>query len=95
MSRHAVTINDDGTLRWHGVDAGKTKVLAMNVKKKLIVIHSAGGYWWDNGGKHYGAAKINVHEYEEGPSPREIFLTELFGVLDYKPRGGEPWRPKQ
>ena len=92
--RFPITINDDGTVRWHGVDAGKTTVLAMNCDKKLIVLHTAGSYWWDNGGRHYGEAKVAVHEYEEGPSPREIFLTELFGVMEWKPRGNE-WRPKQ
>lgn len=92
--RFAITINDDGTVTWHGVDTGKTKVLAMNCDKQLIVLRMAGSYWWDNGGRHYNEAKVTVHEYEEGPSPREIFLTELFGVMDYKPRGNE-WRPKQ
>lgn len=91
--RFPITINDDGTVRWHGVSTGKTTVLAMNKEKKLITLHSAGSFWWDNGGKHYGGAKVNVHEYEEGPSPREIFLTELFGVLEWKPRGNE-WRPE-
>lgn len=91
--RFAITINDDGTVTWHGVDADKTTVLAMNRDKRLIALHTAGGYWWDNGGKHYGPAKVCVHEYEDGPSEREIFLTELFGAMDWKPRGNE-WRPK-
>jgi len=93
MSGFAITINDDGTVRWHSVDAGKTKVLAMNEKRKLIVLHVAGSTWSDNGGQHYGAAHVNVHEYKEGPSHREIFLTELFGVMEWKPRG-EKWTPK-
>lgn len=93
MNGFAVTINDDGTVRWHGVDAGKTTVLAMNTKRKFITLHTAGGYWYDNGGKHYGGAKVCVHEYTETSRPREIILTELFGVLDWKPRGNE-WRPQ-
>jgi len=91
--RFAITINDDGTVEWHGVDAGKTKVLAMNCDKKLIVLHVAGSRWSDNGGQHYGPASVAVHEYEEGPRPRKIFLTELFGVMQWKPRGNE-WKPK-
>ena len=93
--RFPITINDDGTVTWHGVDAGKTKVLAMNCDKKLIVLHVAGSSYWSGvGGQSYAGAHVNVHEYEEGPSPREIFLTELFGVMEYKPRGND-WRPKQ
>lgn len=91
--RFAITINDDGTVEWHGVDAAKTTVLAMNTKKKFIVLHVAGSYWHDNGGKHYGEARVAVHEYEDGPSPRKIFLTELHGLMDWKPRGNK-WRPE-
>jgi len=100
--RFAITINDDGTVEWHGVDAGKTTVLAMNEEKRLIVLHTAGSYWSDNGGRHYGEARVAVHEFEYAkrsnpfnePNPRELFLTELFGVMDWKPRGNN-WRPKQ
>lgn len=94
MSRFAVTINDDATVTWHGVDTGKCKVLAMNRESKLIALHTAGSYWWDNGGRHYGGARVNVHRFEDGPSPNEIFLTELFGELEWKPRGNV-WRPEQ
>ena len=100
MNGFAVTINDDGTVRWHGVDAGKTTVLGLNEQKRLIALHTAGGYWYDNGGKHYGEAKVCVHEFEyapttnpfKAPNPRELILTELFGVMNWKPRGNE-WRP--
>lgn len=89
----AITINDDGTVRWHGVDTGKTRVLAMNCDKRLITLHTAGSYWWDGAGKHYGEAKVTVHEYENSGNPRELFLTELFGVMEWKPRGGN-WTPE-
>lgn len=92
--RFAITINDDGTVQWHGVDTGKTKVLDMNEKKKLIALHIAGHTTWHGVGRLYGEARIGVYEYEDGPSEREIFLTDLFGELDWKSRGAE-WRPKQ
>lgn len=92
--RFAVTINDDGTLTWHGVETGKTKVMDMDEDNKLIALHIAGHTTWTGSGPLYGAARFEVHQYEDGPSHREIFLTELFGCLQWKPRGHE-WRPKQ
>lgn len=91
---HRIRINHDGTVYWHGVDAGKTKVLAMNEDKGLIVLHTAGSYWWDNGGKHYDEAKITVHEYHETVHGYEYDLLELFGVMEFAPRGNK-WEPKQ
>jgi hypothetical protein len=96
-----ITINDDGTVTWRGVDAGKTTVMAISYKKNLITLHIAGGYWWDNGGRHYGEAKVAVHQFEYAPrpspfiepDPRKLILKELHGVMTWKPRGNK-WRPQ-
>lgn len=92
--RFPITINDDGTVRWHGISTGKTKVLAMSDDPKLITLHVAGHNFWSGREQHYASAEITVHKYEDGPNPREIFLTELFGVMRWPARGSE-WRPKQ
>jgi hypothetical protein len=102
-----ITINDDGTVTWQGVDAGKTTVFAMSEKEQLITLHIAGGYWWDNGGRHYGETKVSVHRFEYAAVPndvnppplkpqnsRELILKELHGVMSWKPRGNK-WTPEK
>lgn len=95
--RFPITINDDGTVRWHGVDTGKTKVLAMDGKEKLIVLHIGGHTFWSGRSRQYAKARIEVHRYTEGPSTRKIFLTELFGIMSWEPYPlpGKKWRPRQ
>ena len=101
MSSFQIKINDDGTVTWQGVDASKTTVMAISYKEKLITLHIAGGCWWDNGGRHYGEAKVSVHNFEYAarpnpfnePDPRNLILKELHGVMTWKPRGNQ-WRPK-
>jgi len=93
VSRFPVTINDDGTVQWHGVDTGKTKVLAMSSDPKLIALHIAGHSFWSGRCQHYANAEIVVHKYEDGPNPRKIFLVELFGVMSW-PARGDKWTPK-
>lgn len=60
MLRHTATIFPDGSLRLDGYVPQKWRLLAISDKK--IVIHSPGGHWWDNGGRHYGEARIEVYD---------------------------------
>lgn len=93
--KHPITIKADGTVHWHGVETGKTKVLAMSSAPNLITLHVAGHTYWSSCySRNYAPAEIQVHEYEEGPAPDKIFLKELFGVMRWKSRNSN-WRPKQ
>lgn len=57
------TINPDGSMVLHGFVPMKWRLLA--IRGNLLFYHSPGGCWWDNGGKHYGAASIDFKEIEE------------------------------
>ena len=93
LDRFRIRIRDDGSVHWYGVDAGKTKVLAMNEDSKLIALHKAGGTFWHGVGlQSYSPASINIHQYEDTKLPDEKILIGLFGELEFKPRGNE-WTP--
>ena len=91
MQGYPITINDDGSVTWHGVDTGKTRVLAMNKEQKIIVLHVAGHNYTSGQSQYYAPAKVTVHEYFE---EHEDYLTlkELFGVVEYSPRSNN-WTP--
>lgn len=93
--RFPITINDDGTVTWHGVDTGKTRVLARNKGQKIIVLHTAGSSYTSGQIQCYAPAKVTVHEYENNAKfedGSQIYLKELFGILEYSPRSNN-WTP--
>lgn len=60
MIGHSATIYPDGRMLLDGFVPEKWRLLA--ISSSQIVIHSPGGHWWDNGGRHYGEARIEVYE---------------------------------
>jgi hypothetical protein len=90
-NKFRIRINDDGTVHRVGVEAGKTKVLAMD--NGLIALHVAGGTYWSGiGSRSYSPAHIAIHRYEETDLPDEFLIEGLFGELEFKPRSNE-WKP--
>lgn len=57
------TIYADGSLSLDGCVPMKWRCLALT--DRLLVYHSPGGTWYDNGGRNYGPATIEVREIEE------------------------------
>ena len=57
------TIYPDGSMLMDGFVPMKWRLL--HLTDTHAVIHSPGGSWWDNGGKHYGEASVDVKEIEE------------------------------
>lgn len=57
------TIYPDGSMLMDGFVPMKWRLLLLT--DTYAVVHSPGGCWWDNGGKHYGEASIDVKEIEE------------------------------
>jgi len=51
-------IRADGTIQYDGFTPMKARVVDIN--ERFIAIHFAGDVYWDNGGKHYVAARIEV-----------------------------------
>ena len=92
--RIPITINDDGTVTWHGVSTGKTRVLDINRKAGLIALHVAGHTYWSGREQLYSSARVHVHTFEETDDPRQIYVNELFGELEWMARGNK-WRPEQ
>ena len=62
--RFKLDILDDGTVRWHGVDTGVTKVVAHNQDRKIIAL-KIGGHSTQSGFERiYGPAHYGIYEYE-------------------------------
>lgn len=57
------TIYPDGSIRIDGYVPNKWRVMAIN--DRIIVIHSPGQNWSDNGGQHYGSAHIEIKEIQK------------------------------
>ena len=96
--RHKLDIYDNGHVQWHGVDTGKTKVVAHNVEKKIIALKIAGHKYWSCREQAYARARFNVYKYRFiGPFPKSrmfvkgitIEIDSLDGFLDWPVRGSE------
>lgn len=93
---HQLEIFDNGQVRWLGVDTGKTKVLAHNVKEKMICLHIAGHYYSSFPIQKYAPAQVTVYRYElvepfektkRFEAGMRIKIDELFGFLSWQVRG--------
>lgn len=52
------TIYPDGRVQYHGYERMDSRLLSVN--SYALVIHHAGGRYWDNSGGHYVAAHVEV-----------------------------------
>lgn len=59
----SATINPDGTMVLHGYERQRWRLLY--IRGDMLVFHSPGGHWTDNGGRHYGAAHIEIKQITE------------------------------
>jgi hypothetical protein len=85
-----ITINGDGTVLWHGVETGKTKVLAKD--EKIVVLHTAGHNYQSGRDTLYAPATITVHEYDPTGCADIINLRGLFGLIEWET--SSKWRPE-
>lgn len=56
----SATINADGSMVLHGYERMNWRLLY--IRGDLLVFHSPGGHWSDNGGRHYGEARIEIKQ---------------------------------
>lgn len=62
MKVHGV-IFPDGRVQWIGYEPMGASLIGvrLNAQVPSITVHFRGGSYWDNGGKHYCPAHIDVH----------------------------------
>ena len=87
--RFKMDVLDDGSVRWHGVDTGETKVVADNRERKILALHIAGHSAQAGYKRIYGPAHYGIYEYEIVAVYKDgicIEIDELFGVLHWDVR---------
>jgi hypothetical protein len=93
--RKSGTIYEDGSISLDGYAAEKRRLLALT--DHLMAYHCPGGYWSDNGGRHYGPATVEVGTLEDLRAGNKKgtwrFTLKLFGPsLSFHPQPSEACR---
>lgn len=89
------TIYSDGRILFDGFVPMNWRLLYLS--DRLLVHHAPGGTWYDNGGRHYGGASIEIDEIEDlrlGNEPGTWRFTLKMGAIDGSVRASFHPTPK-